>query len=80
MPTLPALDVPVIAAPMAGGPSTPALVAAAAGAGGMGFLAGGYLSAAALDTQLDDLAARSARPFGVNLFLPGPPAPDPAAR
>jgi nitronate monooxygenase len=80
VPTLPALDVPVIAAPMAGGPSTPALVAAAGAAGGMGFLAGGYLSAAALDAQLDDLAARSARPYGVNLFLPGPPDPETLAR
>ncbi|WP_433787738.1 nitronate monooxygenase [Actinomycetospora sp. CA-101289] len=80
MPTLPSLDVPVIAAPMAGGPSTPALVAAAGGAGGMGFLAGGYLSAEALAAQIDDLAARSGRPYGVNLFLPGPPDPDPPAR
>ena len=33
---------PLVAAPMAGGPSTPELVAAVAGAGGCGFLAGGY--------------------------------------
>jgi len=80
VPPLPSLDVPVIAAPMAGGPSTPALVAAAGGAGGMGFLAGGYLSAAALEAQLDDLTARSPRPYGVNLFLPAAPGPDPEAR
>lgn len=36
------LALPVITAPMAGGPTTPALVVAAAGAGGLGFLAGGY--------------------------------------
>ena len=35
------LDIPVIAAPMAGGASTPALVIAAARAGGLGFLAAG---------------------------------------
>ncbi|GLZ44375.1 hypothetical protein Acsp06_05600 [Actinomycetospora sp. NBRC 106375] len=80
MPELPPLDVPVVAAPMAGGPSTPALVAAVAAAGGMGFLAGGYLTAEALDGQLTDLADRSDRPFGVNLFLPAGPDPDPAAR
>ena len=80
VPTLPVLDVPVIAAPMAGGPSTPALVAAVGDAGGLGFLAGGYLTAEALDGQLRDLAARSDRPYGVNLFLPGPPDPDPDAR
>ncbi len=35
------LTCPVLAAPMAGGPTTPALVAAAARAGSLGFLAGG---------------------------------------
>ncbi|GAA4861067.1 NAD(P)H-dependent flavin oxidoreductase [Actinomycetospora straminea] len=77
MPTLPPLDVPLIAAPMAGGPSTPALVAAVAEAGAMGFLAGGYLTAEAFDEQLTDLRSRSDRPFGANLFLPAPPDPDP---
>ncbi len=33
---------PVVVAPMAGGPSTPALVLAAAKAGATGFLAAGY--------------------------------------
>lgn len=35
------LAIPVIAAPMAGGPSTPELVAAVANAGGLGFIVGG---------------------------------------
>ncbi|MGX1675893.1 nitronate monooxygenase [Streptomyces sp. NPDC055400] len=35
-------DLPLLAAPMAGGPSTPALVAASARAGDLGFLAGSY--------------------------------------
>jgi nitronate monooxygenase len=70
VPTLPPLEVPVVAAPMAGGPSTPALVAAVAAAGGLGFVAGGYLEPDALDAALHDLAAVSDRPFGVNLFLP----------
>ncbi|WAP53651.1 nitronate monooxygenase [Streptomyces sp. S465] len=62
---------PVWAAPMAGGPSTPALVKAAARAGGIGFLAGGYKTP-------HDLAAQIAQvrddglPFGVNLFAPNP--------
>ena len=80
MPELPPLDVPVVAAPMAGGPSTPALVAAVAAAGGIGFLAGGYLGAAALDEALTELARRSDRPYGVNLFLPAAPDPDPRGR
>jgi nitronate monooxygenase len=61
---------PVVAAPMAGGPSTPALVAAVADAGGYGYLAGGYLSAETLAAQLTELRERTTKPFGVNLFLP----------
>ncbi|PRX47242.1 nitroalkane oxidase [Prauserella shujinwangii] len=65
------LRVPVIVAPMAGGPSTPGLVAAAARAGAFGFLAGGYLSAAALDGQIETTRERAGAGFGVNLFVPG---------
>jgi len=60
---------------MGGGPSTPQLAAAVAGAGGVGFLAGGYLSAEAL--AADVAATRELTPrFGVNLFVPGAPADD----
>ena len=38
-------ELPIVQAPMAGGPSTPALTAAVADAGGYGFVAAGYLSA-----------------------------------
>lgn len=60
---------PVVAAPMAGGPSTPELVTAAHRAGSFGFLPGGYRTA---DQLADDLAAvRSLTgDFGVNLFVP----------
>ncbi|GLZ53809.1 oxidoreductase [Actinomycetospora sp. NBRC 106378] len=61
---------PIVAAPMAGGPSTPTLVAAVAGAGAFGYLAAGYLTADALAAQLAELRQRSDAPFGVNLFLP----------
>lgn len=61
---------PVVAAPMAGGPSTPALVVAAAEAGGTGFVAGGYLSAVALREQVEQVAASGVGLFGVNLFVP----------
>lgn len=61
---------PVIAAPMAGGPSTPELVAAVAGAGGLGFLAGGYLTAPALSEQLGRTRELTDAAFGVNLFVP----------
>ncbi len=64
---------------MAGGPTTPELVAAVGDAGGLGLLAAGYLTAAAFAAQLDELAALSGAPFGVNLFLPSPRRGDPAA-
>lgn len=65
------VDLPVIAAPMAGGPSTPALVTAAARAGGLGFLAGGYKTAQALAGQIHTTRAEGVA-FGVNLFVPNP--------
>ena len=39
------LTVRIVGAPMAGGPSTPALAAAVANGGGLGFLASGMMSA-----------------------------------
>ncbi|MBM7810934.1 NAD(P)H-dependent flavin oxidoreductase [Saccharothrix algeriensis] len=66
------LEVPVIAAPMAGGASTPELVAEVGRAGGLGFLAAGYLPVEALAAQLTATAALTDGPFGVNLFVPGP--------
>lgn len=65
------LKVPVIAAPMAGGASTPQLVAEVARAGGFGFLAGGYLTVEALADQVTATTALTSEPFGVNLFVPG---------
>lgn len=64
------LAVPVIAAPMAGGPTTAELVAVVGEAGGLGFLAGGFLTAEGLGRQIADVWDASTRPFGVNLFVP----------
>ncbi len=75
---LPTLDVPLVAAPMAGGPSTPALVAAVGEAGGLGFLAAGYRGVEEVRAQVTEVRRRTAAPFGVNLFLPGPRTPEPA--
>jgi nitronate monooxygenase len=69
---------PVLAAPMAGGAGTPALVAAAARADGLGFLAGGYRTAEALAGQIAEVRADGAV-FGVNLFAPHPVPVDPGA-
>jgi len=67
---------PVWVAPMAGGPSTTGLVTAAAQAGALGFLAGGYKTAAAVRAGIDALRAAGTRAFGVNLFVPGASASD----
>ena len=68
---------PVVVAPMAGGPSTPDLVVAAAGAGALGFLAAGYQSGAAMVAQMAQVRAATREAFGVNVFLPGTPAGHP---
>lgn len=70
---------PIVQAPMAGGASTPALAAAVGDAGGLGFLAAGYKTPAAMYEEVKQLRARTSRPFGVNLFMPQPPVADPAA-
>lgn len=67
---LQSLERPVIAAPMAGGSSTPELVAAVGAAGGLGFLAGGYLSADGLADRIGATRELTAAAFGVNLFVP----------
>jgi NAD(P)H-dependent flavin oxidoreductase YrpB (nitropropane dioxygenase family) len=63
---------------MAGGPTTPELVRAAAGAGSLGFLAGGYLTAEALGEQLASIRAETDL-YAVNLFAPNPQPVDRAA-
>ncbi len=63
---------PIALAPMAGGPSTPELCAAVADAGGLGFLAAGYLSTDELGARIERTRALTDRPFGVNLFVPPP--------
>jgi nitronate monooxygenase len=63
---------PLIVAPMAGGPSTPELAAAATNAGGLGMLAGGLLSPDALAEQIAAARGLTSGPIGVNLFVPQP--------
>jgi nitronate monooxygenase len=73
------VDVPIVLAPMAGGPSTPELAAAVSNAGGLGFLAAGYLTAEALHDQIASARAMTTGPVGVNLFVPGLRRPAPGA-
>src|SRR5690349_10803675 len=70
------LRYPIVQAPMAGGPSTVDLARAVGEAGGLGFLAAGYLAPDVLRSQIRELRDATAAPFGVNLFVPGPPAAD----
>jgi nitronate monooxygenase len=65
---------PIVQAPMAGGPSTPELTSAASAAGAFGFVAAGYLSPDALTEAIAATRALSPAPFGVNLFVPSRPA------
>ncbi len=64
------IDYPILLAPMAGGPSTPDLVAAVSEAGGLGSLGAAYLAPDALREAIRDIRARTSRPFAVNLFVP----------
>lgn len=70
------ITLPVLAAPMAGGPTTPAMVTAASAAGSIGFVAAGYKSADAVADEIRAVRELTPR-FGVNLFAPNPVAVDP---
>ena len=74
IPTLTDLTIPVVGAPMAGGPSTDDLVAAVSGAGGLGFLATAYRSGTAVAQSITALRARGVDRFGANVFVPDAPS------
>jgi len=73
------LELPIVQAPMAGGPSTPALAVAVSEAGGLGTVAAGYRTVDAVEADIAAVRAGTRAPFGVNLFAPPGPAGDPAA-
>jgi len=73
------LTLPVIGAPMAGGPSTHALAAAVSEVGGLGFLAAGYKTPDAVAAEVDAVRAATTGPFGVNLFVVEPYEPEAAS-
>ncbi|HLZ21531.1 MAG TPA: nitronate monooxygenase [Ktedonobacterales bacterium] len=73
------IQYPLILAPMAGGPTTPELVAAVSNAGGLGSLGAAYLAPAALRAAIHAIRERTDRPFNVNLFAPLPEETPPAA-
>ncbi|BBZ44224.1 NAD(P)H-dependent flavin oxidoreductase [Mycobacterium parmense] len=70
------MSIPLVAAPMSGGPSTPAMVSAATRAGGLGMLAAGYKTVEAVEAEVKAVRAEGI-PFGINLFAPNPVPVDP---
>ena len=70
---------PVVQAPLAGGPSTPALAIAVSDAGGLGFVAAGYRTAEQMRDDIRQVRDGTSAPFGVNLFVPGSAAVDDSA-
>jgi nitronate monooxygenase len=74
-----ALAEPIVQAPLAGGPSTPALAVAVCEAGGLGFLAAGYKPADAVREEIGAVRASTSEPFGVNVFVPASPGADSSA-
>lgn len=70
------IDYPIFLGPMAGGTSTPELVAAVSNAGGLGSYGGGYLSPEQLRKAIRDIRALTDKPFAVNLFVMEEVVPD----
>jgi nitronate monooxygenase len=66
------LPEPIVLAPLAGGPSTPALAAEVSRAGGLGFLGSGYKTADAARKDVEAVRAATSRPIGLNIFIPPP--------
>ena len=62
-------ELPIVVAPMAGGPTTTALVAAAGRAGALGVLAAGYKKPDAVAAEISTTRSLGI-PFGVNVFVP----------
>jgi nitronate monooxygenase len=77
--SLPALEHPIVGAPLAGGPSTPELAAAVSVAGGLGFLAAGYLSPETAAEQIARVRELADAPYGLNIFCIEDAAVDTAA-
>ena len=62
----------IIQAPMAGGTTTPELVAAVSNAGALGSLGAAYLTPEQIRKAIAEIRRLTSRPFCVNLFVPSP--------
>jgi nitronate monooxygenase len=63
------LRYPILQAGMAGGSTTPQLVAAVSNAGGLGTLGAGYMTPQAIREAIQEIRRLTDRPFAVNLFV-----------
>ncbi len=63
---------PIAQAPMAGGPTTPELVAAVSEAGGLGGFGSAYRTPDQIREEIRAVRRLTGRPFAVNLFVEGP--------
>jgi len=73
------LRLPLIQAPMAGGPSSQELVAAASAAGALGSFGFAYTQPDDMKRQVAWVRAKTDRPLGINLFVSDLPSPIDAA-
>jgi nitronate monooxygenase len=69
------LALPIIQAPMAGGPSSRELVAACSAAGALGSFGFAYTQPEEMKRQCAWVRDKTDRPFGINLFTSPQPAP-----
>ena len=63
------IQFPIIQAPMAGGATTPELVAAVSNAGGLGSLGAGYMTSVDIRFAIKKIRTLTHKPFAVNLFI-----------
>lgn len=68
---------PIIQAGMAGGVTSPQLVADVSNAGGLGTLGAGYMTPEAIREAIKEIRTRTVRPFAINLMVPVPTEKDP---
>src|SRR5215210_8416583 len=64
------IEHPIIQAGMAGGATTPRLVAEVSKAGGLGPLGAAYMPPDAIREVVAEIRRHTAKPFAINLFIP----------
>ncbi len=62
------IDYPIVQAGMAGGVTTPELVAAVSNAGGLGTIGAGYMTPDTMKEAIQKVRALTNKPFAVNIF------------